>query len=320
MTLLSVVIPVYFNEESLPPLYKRLKAVSKQIKKTRFEYVFVDDGSGDNSFKVLEKFAKDDHQVKIVKLTRNFGSFVACLAGLTYSKGDCAVMMAADLQDPPELLIDLYNKWKKGSEVVFAVREKREESKINLFFSSLFYKIFRLIALENMPKQGFDFVLIGRKAIDFLVKSQEKNSSLMGQILWSGFKTDQIVYTKQARVHGSSRWNLGKKIKYFIDSIMAFSYFPIRVASFLGIIIALVGFIFAIYAVWRKIFLGINVPGFTLLLVSLLLASGTQMILLGIIGEYLWRALDETRKRPPFVVDQLVGDKTNYQEKVNETS
>lgn len=308
MNLLSVVVPVFFNEESLPTLYKRLNRISQEMKDVEFEYVFVDDGSGDNSYEVLLNLAKSDNRIKIVKLSRNFGSFVACLAGLTYAKGDCAVIMAADLQDPPKLLIDLFNKWRGGSEVVFAVREKREESKINIFFSNMFYKIFRLIALSSMPKQGFDFVLIGRKVIDIIVKSREKNSSIMGQILWAGFKTDQITYTKQARVHGTSRWSFWKKIKYFIDSIMAFSYFPIRIASFLGIVTAFVGFVFVIYAVWRKIFLGVNVPGFTLLLVSILLASGIQMILLGVIGEYLWRALDETRKRPSFVVDRFVVD------------
>ena len=308
MNLLSVVVPVFFNEESLPILHKRLDQISQRMKNVGFEYVFVDDGSGDSSYEVLLNLAKTDNRIKIVKLSRNFGSFVACLAGLTYAKGDCAVIMAADLQDSPELLIDLFNKWRGGSEVVFAVREKREESKINIFFSSMFYKIFRLVALSNMPKQGFDFVLIGRKVIDFIVKSQEKNSSIMGQILWAGFKTDQIMYTKRARVHGSSRWNFWKKMKYGVDSIMAFSYFPIRVASFLGIVIAFIGFVFAIYTVWRKIFLGINVPGFTFLLVSILLVSGIQMILLGVIGEYLWRALDETRKRPSFIVDRFVID------------
>lgn len=306
MVRLSVVIPVFFNEESLPILYQRLKRVAEKMAKVEFEYIFVDDGSGDNSYQVLTNLAESDHRVKVVKLTRNFGAFVACLAGLTYAKGHAAVIMAADLQDPPELLIKLFKKWEKGSEVVLAIREKREESRINLFFSQMFYRIFRLIALHNMPKQGFDFVLIGRKVIDFLVQSQEKNSSIMGQIIWAGFKTDQIMYTKQARTYGSSRWNFWKKMKYCLDSIMAFSYFPIRVSSFLGIVVALIGFVFAVYAVWRKIFLGIDVQGFTLLLVSVLLASGLQMILLGIIGEYLWRTLDETRKRPPFLVERVV--------------
>lgn len=306
MALLSVVIPVFFNEESLPILCKRLNRISQKMEDVGFEYIFVDDGSGDDSYEVLLNLAKSDNRIKIVKLSRNFGSFVACLAGLTYAKGDCAVIMAADLQDPPELLIDLFNKWKEGNAVVFAVRGRREDSRISIFFSNMFYKIFRLIALSNMPKQGFDFVLIGRKIIDVIVKSQEKNSSIMGQIVWAGFKVDQIIYTKQARVYGSSRWNFWKKVKYCIDSIMGFSYFPIRAVSFLGIVIAFIGFVFAIYAVWRKIFLGVNVPGFTLLLVSILLTSGIQMILLGVIGEYLWRALDETRKRPPFIVDRFV--------------
>ncbi|MBI4845302.1 MAG: glycosyltransferase family 2 protein [Candidatus Omnitrophica bacterium] len=308
MTTLSIIVPVFFNEESLPLLYEKLEQVSRQMNNVCFEYVFVDDGSKDNSYKVLLDISKSDKRVKIVKLSRNFGSFVACFAGLTYAKGDCALIMAADLQDPPELIPELFSKWQQGSEVVFAVKQKREESSMNIFFSSIFHRIFRLIALGNAPKHGFDFVLIGRKVIDVLVKSGEKNSSIMGQIIWAGFKTDQISYTKKARLHGKSRWKFWTKIKYFIDSIMAFSYFPIRMASFLGIGIALIGFIFAVYAVYRRIFFGVNVPGFTLLLVVILLTSGAQMILLGIIGEYIWRALDEARKRPIFIVDELINN------------
>ena len=282
--LLSIIIPVYYNEKSLPILYERLNKVSGEIKDVDFEYVFVDDGSGDNSYNVLLGIAQNDTRVKVVKLSRNFGSFVACLAGLTYCKGDCAVIMAADLQDPPELINELLNKWKQGNEIVYAVREKREESGIKVFFSKLYYRIFKLIALSNMPKGGFDFVLLGRKVIDAIVKAREKNSTLIGQILWVGFKSDYILYTKKAREHGKSRWTLRKKVKYFLDSIFAFSFFPIRAISALGSIIAIFSFFYGIYTIVMKLFFSVDVKGFTTIIVIVLFTSGVQLVWLASIS------------------------------------
>lgn len=307
MKLISIVIPVYYNEESLPMLYERLNKVSEDIEGASFEFIFVDDGSGDRSFEILEELSKKDRRVKVVKLSRNFGSFVACLAGLNYACGDCAVIMAADLQDPPELINDLLDKLEQGNEIVYAIREKREENWIKVFFSKLFYSIFKLIAISNMPSGGFDFILIGRKVIDAVVKASEKNSTLIGQILWVGFKSDYILYTKKAREHGKSRWTLLKKIKYFLDSIFAFSFFPIRVISAFGALVALFAFSFGLYTILLKISFGIDVQGFTTIIVVVLFTSGIQMIMLGIVGEYLWRTLEETRKRPIFIVDRLVG-------------
>ncbi len=307
MPLFSVIVPVYFNEGSLPQLYKELDSVSKHLKDADFEFVFVDDGSGDHSFEILKGLSAKDRRVKVVKLSRNFGSFVACLAGLEYSKGDCAAIIAADLQDPPELLVDLFEKWRAGSKVVFAIRKRREENFLNILFASLYYKLFRVFALKNMPAMGFDFVLIDRKVIDILVQTQEKNTTLMGQILWMGFKQDYIYYTKVKRPYGKSKWTITKKLKYFIDSIMAFSYFPIRLISAFGIIFALFGFVFGLFVIGRRILFGVEVPGFTTLVVLILFASGMQMIMLGVIGEYLWRNIEEVRKRPNYIVDLLVG-------------
>lgn len=307
MKLISIVIPVYYNEDSLPILYERLNKVSGDIKDASLEFIFVDDGSGDNSFSVMEGLSKSDSRVRIVKLSRNFGAFVACLAGLNYARGDCAVIMAADLQDPPELIGQLYEKWEKGSKVVCAVRESREDGRIKIFFANIYYHLLRSIALKDMPKGGFDYALIDRKVIDVLVHMKEKNTTLMGQILWMGFNRDTVYYCKEERKHGKSRWSLSKKIKYFIDSFLAFSYFPIRAISLSGILIACLAFLFGIYAILQKIFFAVNVPGFTTLIVLILFTSGVQMIMLGLVGEYLWRNLEETRKRPVFIVDRLIG-------------
>lgn len=309
MSLLSVVIPVYFNEESLPILYERLIKVAGDLKRASFEFIFVDDGSGDGSFNILERFSETDSRVKIVKLSRNFGSFVACLAGLSYAKGDCAAIIAADLQDPPELLIRFYEKWEGGSKIVCAVRESREDNKIKILFSKIYYYFLKLIAIKEMPSGGFDSALIDRKVMDILVNTKEKNTTLMGQILWTGFNRDIIYYCKKERRHGKSKWTLSKKIKYFIDSFIAFSYFPIRAISLSGILIAFLAFLFGTYTILQKIFFGVAVQGFTTLIVVILFTSGVQMLMIGVVGEYLWRNLDETRKRPVFIVDKLVGIK-----------
>lgn len=311
MKLISIVIPVYYNEDSLPILYERLNKVSGDIKDALFEFIFVDDGSGDNSFSVIEGLSKSDNRVKIVKLSRNFGSFVACLAGLNYARGDCAVIMAADLQDPPELIGQLYKKWENGSKVVCAVRESREDGRIKVSLANIYYRLLRRIALKDMPQGGFDYALIDRKVVDVLVHMKEKNTSLMGQILWTGFNRDIIYYCKKERKHGKSMWTLSKKIKYFIDSFLAFSYFPIRAISLLGIVFAFFAFMFGIYIIFQKIFFSVSVQGFTTLIVVILFTAGIQMIMLGVVGEYLWRNFDETRKRPIFIVDEIVGFNEN---------
>jgi dolichol-phosphate mannosyltransferase len=306
MKVVSIIIPVFYNAESLTILYEEIKSVINKMADVQFELIFVDDGSGDNSFSILTDIARNDNRVKLIKLSRNFGAFAACFAGLTYAKGACAIFMAADLQDPPEIVYDLIERWKSGYEIVYAIRKKREEKRLKILFSNIFYAIFRKIALKDIPAGGFDFVLIGRKVIDVILTAREKNSSLIGQILWTGFKAGSIFYTKKKRQFGHSRWTLGKKIKYLTDSLLSFSYFPIRAISLLGVVMALLSFIFGLYIIFQKIFLGINVPGFASLIVIILFTSGIQMLILGILGEYLWRNLEETRNRPMFVIDKVI--------------
>lgn len=307
MAKLSVVVPVYCNEETIDALYKELTDVARQMSVVDFEYIFVDDGSEDNSFLRLQALSRQDSRVKVIKLSRNFGSFIACMAGLYYVSGNCAAIMAADLQDDPALLIALLRKWEEGNEVVMAVRKERKENFLKICFAKLYYVLMRAFSLRDMPIGGFDFVLIDRKVINALKEMKEKNTSLMGQILWTGFKRGHIYYTKRARTAGRSRWTTGKKIKYFIDSFVAFSYFPIRFMSVLGLLVSFVGFVFAVYASYKRIFVGVEVPGFTLLLTIILLTSGVQMTMTGVLGEYLWRNFDATRKRPLFIIDTAIG-------------
>ncbi len=314
---LSIIVPVYFNEENLPLFYPQLKKFIDESNKFDYEIVFVDDGSGDNSYAELLKLRSLDERIKVIKLSRNFGSHTAILAGLSHCTGDCATMISADLQDPPEIIVQMFEKWLEGSRVVLAVRADREESLIQKAFSNTYYKLMKKFALKEMPEGGFDCFLIDRKVINILEQLEEKNTSIMGQILWCGFNPAQIHYVRRKREVGKSRWTLSKKMKLFIDSFMAFSYFPIRFISTLGSIIAGAGFLYGLAIIADRLINGAVIQGWTSLMVMMLFLFGINMLMLGVLGEYLWRNFDETRKRPTFIIDEKVGFK---EEKTNDDS
>jgi glycosyltransferase involved in cell wall biosynthesis len=303
----SIVVPVYYNELNLPHLLARLLALVDVNPQYDFEYIFVDDGSGDNSFRLLAEVAERDLRVRVVKLSRNFGSNAAILAGLHYVSGDCVAMIAADLQDPPELITTMLERWESGKKVVLAAREDREDPFVNRLLSNVFYWLFRRLAIKEMPAKGCDFVLIDGEVADMLVQIGEKNPYLIGLILWLGFDRDVVYYKRQKRELGKSRWTLNKRVKYFIDALVSFTYVPMRLVSALGIVLALVGFAWAVVVVSNKILWGIPVQGWTSLMTVVLVVSGVQLLTLGIFGEYLWRNFEETRKRPPFVIERLIG-------------
>ncbi len=300
---ISVVIPVFHNEENIPDL---TAALERATPGPDFEYVFVDDGSRDGSWRVLEEYAAREPRARLVKLSRNYGSFTACVAGLVHARGRAAVLIAADLQDPPELIPSMIALWRQGHEVVLATRAEREEGIVQRALANLYYRAMRRWALPDMPLGGFDFVLIDRKVIDTVVAIQEKNTTLMGLILWTGFRRAAIPYTRRGRTKGRSMWTLRKKVKYFIDSFVSFSYFPIRLAQLLGLLFAVAGFVHAVIVIVLKVTNNIPIRGWTALMVVVLVMGGVQLLMLGVLGEYLWRALDETKRRPLFVVDRVV--------------
>ncbi len=306
MALLSIIIPSYNEEENLPVLYERLKHVAETLEHT-FEFIFVDDGSSDGSFQCLEDLARKDSRVKVIKFSRNFGSHAACLAGLAQAIGDACTFLSADLQDPPEMIATLISEWARGYEVVFGIRESGKES--SRLFPKIYYKAVRRFALKNMPETGTDVFLIDRKVVDAVVSIREKNTSIFGLILWSGFKQTIVQYRKGMRQKGISKWTLGKKIKLFIDTFVSFSYIPLRLISVVGIMLAFMGFLYASFIVFNRLFFSVPVEGWASLMVVLLVVSGTQLVFLGILGEYLWRNFDETRKRPPFIIDRMIGFK-----------
>ncbi len=300
----SIVIPVYYNEDNLRPLYADIKKKVIDVIDYEYEIVMVNDGSLDNSYSVMKEIAEQDENVKIFSLSRNFGSHAAILCGLEKCTGDCAIVKAADLQEPTELVLEMVQKWKEGNNVVLAVREDREESKSQTLFANLYYSLVRKVALSNMPKGGFDVYLVDRKVINVLLAFDERNSALTGQILWSGFKTCKVPYTRLAREVGTSRWTLKKKIRLVADTLFSFSNLPVTIVNVVGAMSFFGALIWAVVVFILKLCGSITVSGWTTLFIFNLFSFGVIMLTLGILGEYLWRTFDASRNRPPYIVEE----------------
>ncbi len=299
----SLVIPVYYNEENLRTLYDDIKEKFIDVIDYDYEIVMVNDGSKDKSFEVMEELAKKDSNIKNISLSRNFGSHAAILCGLVHSTGDCAIVKAADLQEPTELIHEMVDSWKSGNNVVLAVRAGRDESKSQTFFANFYYSLVRKTALPNMPKQGFDVYLLDRKVIEVVKNLDEKNSALTGQILWSGFKTGIVPYHRLAREVGKSRWTLKKKIRLVKDTLFSFTSLPISVVFGIGTLSVATAVIWGISVFISYLCGKINAVGWTSLFIFNLLSFGIIMTTLGILGEYLWRTFDASRNRPTYIIE-----------------
>ncbi len=305
--LVSVVVPVYFNAATLARLAERLRA-SAAGAEWDLEAIFVDDGSGDGSWAAIGEICRTWPGARGIRLTRNFGSQMAILAGLREAKGDAAAVLSADLQEPPELLPLLVAAWRKGATAALAVRRSRPEGWAARTAAGLYYRTLRRLAFSEMPAEGFDCFLIGRPAIDFLTEANEVHTSLPGLLLWSGFPATLVPYDRVAREEGRSRWTLAKKMKYFADSIVSFSYAPLRGLSLFGIALAFLAFAYAAFLVFFKLLHGQAVAGWTTTMVVIAFLSGVQLLSLGILGEYLWRTLDAARGRKGYLVGERTGE------------
>jgi dolichol-phosphate mannosyltransferase len=300
---LSIIIPVYYNEDNLVPLYDDIKKKVIDVIDYEYEIVMVNDGSKDQSYQIMQQLAKKDKNIKIISLSRNFGSHAAILCGLERCTGDCAVVKAADLQEPTELILEMVESWRQGNNVVLAVRDDRQEGKGQTLFANLYYWLTRKVALPNMPKGGFDVYLVDKKVIKVLLTLDERNSALTGQVLWSGFKTATVSYTRLAREIGTSKWTLKKKIRLVSDTLFSFSTIPITAVTFIGTISFLGSIAWALVVFICKLCNVISVEGWTMLFIFNLFSFGVIMLTLGILGEYLWRAFDASRNRPPYIVE-----------------
>jgi glycosyltransferase involved in cell wall biosynthesis len=308
MPKLSVIIPCYFNEKNIPLTSKELIDNEKNFPAdVVFEYVMVDDGSEDGTLNALKEFKSVyPDKVKIVILSGNFGSYNAIQAGMKYATGDCNVVIAADLQDPPELMQKMYEYWQKGFKLVLANRTDREDSFFSRLFATWYQKLIRKYALSNLPEGGFDYCLFDKKLREEVVAINEKNTNSLYLLVWLKYDHASIPYVRRKRQVGKSRWTLKKKIKLFIDSFVSFSYAPLRLITIGGILLGMLAFMYGIYIVIAHFTGLIDVEGWTTMMVVFLFISSFQMLSLGIIGEYLWRTLEATRKRPPYVVDTVL--------------
>lgn len=301
---LSIIIPVYFNEENLRPLYADIREKIIEVIDYDYEIVMVDDGSKDNSYAVMTELAAQDPHIRTVRLSRNFGSHAAMLCGMEKCTGDCAVIKAADLQEPTELILDMVKSWQQGNNVVLAVRKDREESFGQKLFANAYYNMVRKVALPAMPKGGFDIYLIDRKVIRVLLSLEERNSALTGQILWSGFRTAMVPYVRKAREIGKSRWTLRKKVKLVFDTLYSFSTVPIAFMTAIGSLSFVGAAVWAVVVLILKILGRIAVSGWTMMFIFNLFSFGVIMLTLSVLGSYLWRTYDACRNRPPYIVEE----------------
>ncbi|HEY3969169.1 MAG TPA: glycosyltransferase family 2 protein [Planctomycetaceae bacterium] len=308
MSFVSIVVPVYHNAASLPDLLTRFQALARINATDRFEFVFVDDGSRDDSFRVLQDLSQHEPRMRLIKLSRNFGSNAALLAGLGQARGEVVAAISADLQDPPELLSEMLAHWRQGRKVVLAARASRGDSPWTSLPAHIFYLLFRRFAISSMPRGGFDFFLIDRQVCDLLTQIGESNTFLMGLILWLGFEPAVVHYHRQERLayYGRSMWTVAKKLKYFADAFVAFSYAPLRAASLVGLGLCGLGLGSGLIVMLRHLLFAVPVAGWTSVMIVLLTLSGTQLLMLGILGEYLWRNLEQSRHRPPYVIDHTL--------------
>jgi polyisoprenyl-phosphate glycosyltransferase len=308
MPKITVITPCYFNELNIPVYAVRMIENEKLFPAdVEFEYVMIDDGSKDNTWKELEKFYDQyPEKVKIIKLVRNFSSTNAVFAGLEYSTGNCNVIISADLQDPPELIFQMYEHWLKGFKLVLANRTNREEPFLQKLISNTTHKMVQKFGLKNLPDGGFDMNLFDAEIKDILIKMEDKNTFFPFLLMWLGYEFVSIPYVRRKRELGTSTYTLSKKIKAFVDSFVAFSYFPIRLISILGLLLGTLAFGYGMFVVFGKLFGFVETSGWSSLMVVILFVSSFQMIALGIIGEYVWRALDASRKRPNFIIEKVM--------------
>lgn len=318
MSKLSIVIPVYYNELNLEPLYDDIKQKFIDVIDFDYEIVMVDDGSKDGSWEKMKELALRDSHIKVYHLSRNFGSYSASLCGISHATGDCIVVKAADLQEPTSMILEMRNRWLEGNNVVLAVRAGRQEGLIQKFFANTYYWITQKFVLENMPRGGFDTFLIDRQVADTLIKLDEKDSALTGQILWCGYKTAIVSYIRQERKIGKSKWTFKKKVKLLMDTIYGFSSVPISLVTGLGCVSVVGAIIWALVVLVGRLSGNISVNGWTTLFIFNLFSFGIIMVTLGILGGYLWRTFNATRKRPTYIIEHLDkedihGEKNNAQ-------
>ena len=317
--LISIVVPCYFEEETLPYFYEEITKVSDKMTEVDFEYIFVNDGSKDNTLDILKQLSIKDKRVRFISLSRNFGKESAMYAGLEYSKGDFVAIMDADLQDPPSLLPEMYEGIiKDGYDCVATRRVNRKgEPPIRSFFARMFYKIMNKISKADIVDGARDFRLMKRKVVNAILKLGEYNRFSKGIFGWVGFKTKWLEYENIERAHGETKWSFWKLLIYSIDGIVAFSSMPLFISSIVGIAFCLISFFAIIFIIVRQIVWGGSAYGWPSLVCIILMLSGIQLFAIGILGQYLSKTYLEVKKRPIYIIDETDKDFKNENIEIN---
>ena len=312
--LVSVVTFARNEEQNLPLLYERVARVLEGLD-VDWEFLVVDDHSTDGTFEWVAKAAEKDPRVRGIRLSRNFGSHTARTCGFHHAAGDCAIGLAADLQDPPEMIPELLKKWREGAQIVVPARVSRKGVKSIEDGASRLYRwtMRSVLGTREISATGGSLTLMDRLVLDGFQQFQETNVSTLGLINWMGFRRAEVPYVQEARQHGASQWTFRKKVKLLIDSVTSFTFAPIRWMSYLGFVVAFTGFLYAVRVVYVA-FAGDPVDGWASLMVVVLIIGGAQMLMLGVLGEYLWRALSESRRRPQYLIEDSIGMKLNQLE------
>jgi len=306
---LTVVVPAFNEEESIRPMYKRLTAALDEVVHG-FEIVFVDDGSRDATWEIISEVAEEDPRVRGIRFARNFGHQAALTAGVDAARGTAVVIIDADLQDPPEVVPELVARWREGYEVVYAQREEREgETWFKRTTAALFYRLLRAITNVDIPVDTGDFRLMGPRVVEAFRALPERNRFIRGLVSWLGFPQAAVSYRRQARLAGETKYPLKKMVRFALDGITSFSFFPLRLATWTGFAVSALAFIYIAVVILLKA-LGINWPGYTSIMASILFIGGVQLIMIGILGEYLGRVFDEVKKRPLYLVRESTDGST----------
>ena len=308
MKKISVVIPMYYEEEVAEECYKRMTGVLKGIENYEYEIIFVNDGSKDKTLSILEKIANKDKNVKVISFSRNFGHQCAVTAGLQYVTGDAIVIIDADLQDPPELIPEMLKLWEEGNEVIYGKRKTREgESKFKLLTAKMFYNTLNALSDVDIPKDTGDFILVDRKVVDVINSLPEHNKFLRGLFSWVGFEQKAFEYERKERFAGKTKYPLKKMLKLASDGIIGFSTKPLKMVEGLGIFSIIMSFIILIYSLLSYAFSWHNLTaGWTSIMVTLTFLGGSILVSLGMIGEYIARIYDESKGRPQYIIDKKI--------------
>jgi polyisoprenyl-phosphate glycosyltransferase len=306
--LIAIVVPLFNERDNLRRFYEEVTDVMRSLREYDWEFVFVDDGSRDGSFEVLTALRAHDERVLALRFPRNFGSHVAIAAGIDYGHGDAAIVMAADLQDPPALIREFVDRWRGGYDVVWGARTGRDDGALRSQAMGVFYRLVRRFAIPTYPSGGTgSFCLISRAVIDAFRQCTERNRLTFGLIAWSGFRETSVPYHRPRRLIGSSSWTVRRMVRAAIDTFISFSSLPIRLISGLGLLVSLFSFVFGFYVVVNKLVYGTRVQGWTSVMLAVLVLGGLQLLMIGVLGEYLQRILDEARARPLYIVERTLG-------------